>query len=158
MKLRNVLPMLAVATFALAACASKVDYDKFHEQAVAASKEAGDQTFEKVVFDGWYKDDADKKQDIGKVEIKFNKGVFVNKTAILSDAELAAKEMAIAAMLNLLTADKIGEEENTTYYAGSTFKVVSEQDGDKYTAEFNKYGLLTSMSGDDAKYTVKYSN
>ena len=158
MKLRTVLPMLAVATFALAACASKVDYAKFHEQAVEAAKQAKEQTFEKVVFDGWYKDDDGKKEEIGKVEIKFNKGVFVNKTSLLSDAELAATEMGVAFLLNALTAENIPEDEKTTYYAGGSFKVVAEDEDGKYTAEFNKYGLLTSMSGDDGKYTVKYSN
>ena len=157
MKLRTVLPMLAVATFALAACAPKVDYAKFHELAVEAAKEAAKQTFEKVTFDGWYKD-GDKKEEIGKVEIKFKEGVFVSKTSILSDAELAAKELAVAAMLNVMVAEAIPEDEKTTYYAGGSFKVVTEDEDGKYTAEFNKYGLLTSMSGDDGKYTVKYSN
>ena len=159
MKLRTVLPMLAVATFALAACAPKVEYAEFHEKAVAAAKEAAKQTFEKVTFDGWYKDDDGKKQEIGKVEIKFKEGVFVNKTSILSDAELAGKEMGVALILNAVVAQSIPEDEKTTYYAGDTFKVVSEDEEDgKYTAQFNKYGLLTSMQGEDGKYTVKYAN
>lgn len=157
MKLRTVLPMLAVATFALAACASKVDYAKFHEKAVAAAKEAKEQVFEKVTFDGWYKNEDGKKEEIGKVEIKFNKGVFVNKTSLLSDAELAGKEMGVAFMLNALTAENIGEDDDFTYYAGSTFKVEIKDEDGKSTAQFNKYGLLTSMTGEDGKYTVKYS-
>ena len=159
MKLKTILPMLAVATFALSACAPKVEYKEFHEKAVAAAKEAKEQTFEKVTFDGWFKNDDGKKEEIGKVEIKFNKGVFVGKTAVLSDAEKAATEGSVAFMLNLLVAENIPENEKATYYAGDTFKVVVDDEGDKYTAQFNKYGLLTSMDGEsEGKYTVKYSN
>ena len=47
MKLKTILPMLAVATFALSACAPKVEYKEFHEKAEAAVK--GDAELERLI-------------------------------------------------------------------------------------------------------------
>ena len=157
MKLRNVLPMLAVATFALTSCASKVTYKEFHEKAVEAAKKAKEVSFSKVVFDGYYEDEG-KKEELKNIEIKFDKGEFAPKSE-MSLSEGYMNEVAVAMILQMITADVIPEDEEgkTTYYAGSSFKVVSEEDGKKYTAEWNQYGLLTSMKGDGSEYTVKYS-
>ena len=157
MKLRTVLPMLAVATFALTACASKVNYEEFHKKAVEAVEKAKDVSYSKVVVGGYTKDEDGKKEEFDNVEIRFEKGAYATKSALLSDPVAYASEGILVGMLTALRADMIGEEENTTYYAGSTFKVVSEKDGDKYTAEWNEFGLLTSMDGDGTKYTVKYT-
>ena len=141
MKLRTVLPMLAVATFALAACASKVDYAKFHEKAVEASKkESG---YKKVTLKG-----SSKSSFMGAtVEIKFDHvyekdGNDWKKTK----GEDGAADLAALAIIVGRVSD-VQEEENTTYYAGSTFKVVYEKDDDKMTEEFNGFGLLTSEKG-----------
>lgn len=157
MKLRTVLPMLAVATFALAACAPKVEYSKFHELATEAAKKAKDVSYSKVVVDGYEIDDEGKKQEWDNLEIRFEKGAYTTKSALLSDPEAYAKEAVAVLMLSAMTADMMPEDEHCTYYAGGSFKVVSEEDGKKNTAEFNEYGLLTSLSGDDGKMTVKYS-
>ena len=154
MKLR-VLPLLAVATFTLAGCAAKVDYAKFNEKAKAAAEKAKDVSFSKVVLKGYYTEDG-KKEDYDGVEIKFEKGTFLPKSGV-SVSEAYAKEVSAAFLLNFYVASAIPEDKDTTYYAGSTFKIVSVDDDDKVTAQWNKYGLLTSIKDKDSKITVKYS-
>ena len=149
MKLRNVLPMLAVATFALAACASKVDYDKFIEKAKEAAEKAKDVSFSEVVLDGYYTEDG-KKQNFDKVTVKFEKGSYAATNITHLD------EVAYAMVLEGLRAQNMPKSDKATYYAGSTFKVVYEDGDDKGTYEYNQYALLTSIKGDDSKLTVSY--
>ena len=151
MKLRTVLPMLAVATFALAACAPKVDYAKFHELAVKAAEKAKEASFSKVVLDGYEIDEDGKKQEFDNITVKFEKGAYAASSITHLD------EVAVAILLQTLVAENIPESDKVTYYAGGSFKVVSEEDGKKNTMEWNDLGLLTSMNGDDGKLTVKYS-
>ena len=154
MKLRTVLPMLAVATFALAACAPKVDYAKFHELAVKAAEKAKEASFSKVVLDGYTKDEDGKKEEFDNITLKFEKGSYSATSLTHLD------EVAVAIMLQALVAENIPEaekDEKVTYYAGGSFKVEAEEDGKKSVMEWNDLGLLTSMTGDDSKLTVKYS-
>ncbi|MBP5574617.1 MAG: hypothetical protein J6X50_02600 [Bacilli bacterium] len=148
MKLRTVLPMLAVATFALAACAPKVDYAKFHELAVEAANKAKDVSYSKVVLDGYTKDEDGKKEEWDKITVKFSKGTF-EATALTHLEEIGA-----ALYLNVMVAQTVGESENYTYYAGGSFKL-EVKDGDTY--QWNEYGLLTSVTGSDSKLTVSYT-
>ena len=60
-----------------------------------------------------------------------------------------------------LTADLIPEESDVTYYAGSTFKVVSQDEDSKGTMTWNKYALPTAVKTSDkdcnqSNYTVSY--
>ena len=155
MKLRTVLPMLAVATFALAACASKVDYDKFIEKAKEAAEKSKEVSFSEVVLDGYYTEDG-KKQNIEKITIRFEKGAFATKSAALSAPVAYAEELVYVAMLEGLRAQNMPKSDKATYYAGSTFKVVYEDGDDKGTYEYNQYALLTAIKGDDSKLTVSY--
>lgn len=153
MKLRTVLPMLAVATFALAACAPKVSFEEFKKKADEAAEKAKEANYSKVVIDGYIEDDGEK-QTFDKVEVKVEKGVFTPKNITHLD------EIAAAAILNVTTASGVaalGEDENTTYYAGGSFKVETVEDGKKNTANFNEYGFLTSVTGDSSKLTVSYT-
>ena len=154
MKLRTVLPMLAVATFALAACAPKVDYAKFHDLAVKAAEKAKEASFSKVVVDGYMKDEDGNKETFDKITVKFEKGAYAATSITHLD------EVAVAIMLQALVAENIPDadkDEKVTYYAGSTFKVEAEEDGKKSVMEWNDLGLVTSMTGDDSKLTVKYT-
>lgn len=153
MKLRTVLPMLAVATFALAACASKVSFEEFKKKADEAAEKAKEANYSKVVVDGYYEDDGEK-TTFDKVTVKCEKGVFAATNA------LHIEETGVAIFLNITTAAGVaalGEDENTTYYAGGSFKVETVEDGKKNTATFNEYGFLTGMTGDSAKLTVSYT-
>ena len=141
MKLRNVLPMLAVATFALAACASKVDYAKFHEKAVeAGKKEAG---YKKVVIKG-----SEKGTVMGvSFEVKFDHTYEKDGNSWkLTKGEEGAASIA-ALEIFAMTADVIPEDEDCEYYAGTTFKVVFKDGDDKMTANFDKFGYLVSEKG-----------
>lgn len=141
MKLRTVLPMLAVATFALAACAPKVDYAKFHEKAVEACKK--DAGYKKVTIKG-----TEKGSIMGmSIELKFDhvyekNGDDWKKTK----GEDGAADLA-AAEIFLMKADVIPEDEKAEYYAGSTFKVVYKDGDDKSEMTFDKFGYLTSEKG-----------
>lgn len=153
MKLRTVLPMLAVATFALAACAPKVSFEEFKKKADEAAEKAKEVSYSKVVVDGYVEDDGEK-QSFDKVTVKVDKGSFVPTNVLHVD------EIAVAAFLNVSTAAGVaalGEDENTTYYAGGSFKVETVEDGKKNTANFNEYGFLTSITGDSSKLTVSYT-
>ena len=157
MKLRTVLPMLAVATFALTACASKVSYSEFHEKAVEAAKKAKDVSYSKVVIDGYTIDENGDKDEWSGLEIRFEKGAYATKSTLLSDPVAFAEEGIAVALLTGLRAENIGEDENNTYYAGSTFKVETVKDDKKSVAEYNEYALLTSISGESGNLTVKYT-
>ena len=141
MKLRTVLPMLAVATFALAACAPKVDYKKFHELAVEACKQ--DAGYKKMTIKG-----TEKGSVMGiSIEMKFDH-VYekVDGDWKKTKGEDGAADLAAAALF-LERADSITEEENCEYYAGSTFKVVYKDGDDKMEATYDKFGYLTSEKG-----------
>ena len=149
MKLRSILPMLAVATFTLSACASKVSFADFQKKANEAMEKAKDVSFSKVVVDGYISSEGSK-TEFDKVEIKFEKGSYT------TDASLLSKESICALAMNFtfVSLAAIEEDEDCTYYAGGSFKVV---DKDKNQMEWNQYGLLTSMKTEDSKLTVKYS-
>ena len=147
--------LIGVASLAmLTACASKTDYASFHEKAVAAFKEAKEVSFSEVVLKGTSKDeDGEHKYD--GLTIKFEKGSF--KATNISHLD----EVAAALMLSFLTADLIPEESDVTYYAGSTFKVVSQDEDSKGTMTWNKYALPTAVKtsdkdGNQSNYTVSY--
>ena len=153
MKLRTVLPMLAVATFALAACASKVDYEKFHEKAVEAAKQ--DPGYKKVTIKG-----SEKGSVMGvSFEVKFDHvyekdGNDWKKTK----GEDGAADLA-ALEIFLMNASMIEKDDDCEYYAGSTFKVVFKDGDDKMEANFDKYGYLVSEKGkaDGGEVDIKVS-
>lgn len=139
----------AAALVLLTACGpSKVNYEKFHEQAVEAVKKAGEKEFA-VTVKGYYKDN-DGKHEMDSISVKWSKGAFAPTSA------LHIEEDAIAIMLNALTADLVGEDDNTTYYAGNGFKTVAKTDEGDYTKTWNKYGLPTAVKSSDSNYTVSY--
>ena len=151
MQLRKVLPLLAVSTFCLVGCASKVDYAKFNEQAKAAAEKGKDVSYSKVVLKGTYVDDDGKKQKYDDVTVQCTKRVFEVKSLLNTNLD----EAAAIIVLNFYKAENIGEDENITYYAGSTFKIVYEKE--KQTVEFNEYGLLTSIKDADSNLKVSYT-
>lgn len=151
MKLVKVLSMLAVASFCLMGCASKCDYAKFHDEAVKAAEKAKSVKFSKVVVKGTYVDSDNKKQSYDDVKVEFDSGVFASTNITHLD------EVAVALILNALTAQNVSEDESCTYYAGSSFKVVTESDNGKSTVEYNKYGLLTLIKDADSNLKVSYS-
>ena len=145
--------LIGVASLAmLTACASKTDYASFHSKAVEAAEKAKEMSYSQVVVSGSYVDEDNKKQEYNNVTVSFDKGTF--KAGNLTHLD----EVAVALVLNLSTANLVGEEENTTYYAGSSFKTVYEKDGNKETTTWNQYGLLAtvkSSDGDNLKVSYK---
>ncbi len=144
--------LIGVASVAmLTACASKTDYATFHKKAQEAAEKAKEVSFSAVTVSGSYVDDDGKKQNWDKITVQFDKGTF--KAGNISHLD----EVAVALMLTGSVAQLIAEADNTTYYAGSTFKVVYEKDSDKSTALYNQYGLLTSAkSSDGSDLKVSY--
>ena len=146
--------LIGVASLAmLTACASKCDYDSFHSKAAAAVEKKGEASWTSAVVSGSYVDDNGKKQSYDNISLSMSKGVFSASNATHLD------EVGAALALNtFLRADYAGNNENTTYFAGSSFKTVYEKDGDKTTTNWNKYGLLVSIqysSGDQFKVSYK---
>ena len=139
----------AAALVLLTACGqSKVSYEKFHEQAVAAVKEASKKQFD-VTLKGKYKDD-DGEHNMDNVVLKWNEGAFAATNITHLD------EVAAALVLSGLTADLAANDENTTYYAGGGFKTVKETDDGKSTLVWNKYGLPTSWVSGGTNITASY--
>jgi hypothetical protein len=139
----------AAALVLLTACGqSKVSYEKFHEKAVAALKEAGEKEFD-VVVKGKYKNDSGEHQ-MDNVTLYWKSGAFLPTSALHVDEDI------VAGLLNLMTADLVSEDENTTYYVGGGFKAVTKTDDASYTKTWNKYGLPTSIKNENNNYTVSY--
>ena len=139
----------AAALVLLTACGqSKVSYEKFHEQAVAALQEASKKNFD-VTLKGKYKDD-DGEHNMDNVLLKWSEGAFVATNITHLD------EVAAALVLNGITADAVKNDENTTYYAGGGFKAVKETDDGKSTLVWNKYGLPTSWVDGGTNITASY--
>ncbi len=139
----------AAALVLLTACGpAKVSYDKFHEKAVAALKDAKEKKFD-VTLKGTYKSD-EGEQKMDNVVLKWNEGVFAATNVLHAD------EVAAAVVLNLLTADLIGEDEKVTYYAGNGFKTVKTTDDGSVTTTWNKYGLPTAIKGGGSSITASY--
>ena len=154
MTLRKVLPMLAVTTFALAACAPKVDYAKFHEKAVEAAKQ--DPGYKKVTIKGSAKGSAEGISMDFKFDHVYEKDGNDWKKTKGEDGFLL--EM-MAAMFVAMRAEDVVEDEDYEYYAGSTFKVVMKDGDDKAEVTFDKYGYVTSEKGksDNADVDIKVS-
>lgn len=142
MKLRTVLPMLAVATFALAACAPKVDYAKFHEKAVEAAK--NDPGYKKVTIKGSLKASGGGMSMDLKFDHVYEKD---GDSWKLSKGEEGLLVEAAALSLVSLRAEDVPESEDYEYYAGGSFKVVMKDGDDKATVTFDKYGYVTSEKG-----------
>ena len=149
MKSLNKFFVGAAALVLLTACGpAKVSYDKFHEKAVAALKDAKEKKFD-VTLKGTYKDD-DGEHKMDNVVLKWNEGAFVPTDILHLD------EVAAATLMNGLTADVASEDENTTYYAGNGFKATKETDDGKYEMVWNKYGLPTSWKNGGTNVTASY--
>lgn len=142
MKLRTVLPMLAVATFALAACAPKVDYAKFHEKAVEAAK--NDPAYKKVTIKGSLKASGGGLSMDLKFDHVYEKD---GSSWKLTKGEEGLLIEAAALSLVSIRAEDVPESKDYEYYAGSTFKVVMKDGDDKSTMTFDKYGYVTSEKG-----------
>ena len=147
--------LIGVASLAmLTACASKCDYAKFHEKAVAAYNESKSVSFSQVVVKGSAKDE-DGEHKFDNVTVKFENGAF--KATNITHLD----EVFAAAMLSAMTADLIPEDSDVTYYAGSTFKISSQDEDGKGTMTWNKYALptvvkTTDKDGGQTNYTVSY--
>ncbi len=148
MKLRIVLPMLVVATFALAACASKVDYAKFHEDAVAADKE--DAGYKKFTIKGYEKESL-----LGvSTEVKLDHVYeVVDGDWKKTKGEDGAGDL-YAIKIVLDRASGVGESDDCTYYAGGSFKVEYKSG---LVKTYDKFGYLTSAKAENLDYKVTWS-
>ena len=148
MKLAKVLPMLAVSAFCLAGCASKVDYAKFHEEAVNVKQHE----FKKatVKLDG--------SKDVGGLSIAIKgsvKYIFNNTWQIADDDSSEAAVQTASLVYIAMNASLVDENENYEYYAGGSFKVVDKEAN--VTSEYNGFGLLTSYKSDAMKVSISYA-
>lgn len=149
MKFTKALPFLAVSVFCLAGCASKVDYDKFHEQAGAVK--AHPYTKAAVKVDG-------STTLLGasiavKATIHYTYG---NGWAIVSEDQTTdnASAIALAEVAILDSAVLVGEDEDATYYVGGGFKVTYKNGDEK---KYNEYGLRVSSNIGGTKISISYS-
>ena len=148
MKLAKVLPMLAVSAFCLAGCASKVDYAKFHEEALNVKQHSFKKASVKV----------DSETEVlgvstsvkGTVKYIYNGGWQID-----AEDENGLAVQSAAAIYIAMTAAGVAEEDGLEYYAGGSFKVVNKEN--KVTTEFNGFGLLTSYKSDNTKVSISYS-
>ena len=144
MKLAKVLPMLAVSAFCLAGCASKVDYAKFHEEAVNVKKHE----FKKATV----KLDGSSNVAGLSIAIKGSVKYIFNNTWQIADDDSSEAASALYISMNAALVD---ENENYEYYAGGSFKVVDKEA--KVTSEYNGFGLLTSYKSDAMKVSISYA-
>ena len=149
MKVLNKVVIGMASLVLLTACAPKTTYAKFHEKAVAAVEKAKEKSFS-VTIKGTYKDDNGNKKDYDNVTVKWNKGSYEATNVTHLD------EVAAAILLNLSTADLVGESDKITYYAGSTFKIVQKDDNGSSTTTWSKFGLPTSVKDSDSNLKITY--
>ena len=149
MKVLNKVVIGMASLVLLTACAPKCSYADFHSKAVAAMEKAKEKSFS-VTIKGTYKDDNGDKKEYDNVALKWEKGAFTYTNVTHLD------EVAAAIVLNVITADVIGENENSTYYAGSTFKVVTKDDNGTSTTTWNKFALPTQIKGSDSNLKITY--
>ncbi len=149
MKLNKVLPCLAVAMFALTSCASKVDYEKFHNDALAVKAHNYVRATVKV----------DSKASVLGVSTEIKGTIhytYGNGWAVVSEDQTTdnAAAITLASAALLVTAAAIGEDEKATYYVGGGFEVKYESGKD---LKFNDFGLLVSSKDGDTKISISYS-
>ena len=149
MKVLNKVVIGMAALTLLTACgAKKVEYSKFHEQAVEAAK--AENGYTKVTVNG----KAKMKEDGKVTEYTFDKIEIDGFTNGRMDALTAASKMAallldgsevkiIAFSLSQATAEIVPEDKDSTYYVGG-FQVDSKDGEQKSTVKFDKNGLPTS--------------
>ena len=148
MKLAKVLPMLAVSAFCLAGCASKVDYAKFHEEAVNVKQHSFKKASVKV----------DSESEIAGISTSVKgtvKYIYNGGWQLDAEDESGVAVKAEASLYIAMTAAAVKEDENLEYYAGGSFKVVDKEN--KTTTEYNGFGLLTSYKSDNTTIKISYS-
>lgn len=142
---KSKIAILALAPALLCGCAMKCDFAKFQEKVGAIDRKGVTTT--KIVISG--------KLTIGDKEEDIN---YDSSTASLIDL-VSPNAIAAAVMaLNNVNFYAVAEDTNSTYYAGTTFKVTN----DVLKIEWNKYGDCTKAKGklDDGKgsnYSVNLS-
>ena len=149
MKLNKVLPVLAVASFCLVACQSKVDYAKFHEDALNVKANPYAKATVKV----------DSKSSVAGVSTEVKGTIhytYGNGWAVKDEDQTLdnAAAIVIASAALALTAATVGEDDSATYYSGGGFKV-SYEGG--LVREFNEYGLQTSYKDGGTKVSISYA-
>lgn len=149
MKVLNKVVIGMASLVLLTACAPKTTYAEFHAKAVSAVEKAKEKTFT-VTLKGTYKDDNGEKKNYDNITVNWNKGSFEATSALHLD------EVFLALTLTALRADVIAESDNTTYYAGSTFKTVTKDDNGTSTVTWNKFGLPTQMKDADSNLKISY--
>ena len=137
--------MGAAVLVLLTGCSSmkKVDYAKFHEEALAAAEARETCGLSKVVVKGTVTSEGQ--------EIKIDSTLGA-ENGVLNGEGVEDMYDLVAAMIASTTAESVpeaGENEGVTYYCGGGFKYEQKLDDLKGTAVFNKYGLLTSMTSSE---------
>ena len=154
MQIKKELEDVACALL-LAGCAKEVSYADFHKAATEVEKHQF--TLATATMKGTIKDDGEETKVDYTCELAYTVTLGVSAWAPKNTADITNKKALLLATFANMTAADVQEESDTKYYAGSTFKVVSENG----TANFNKFGLITSMNskedGSDYKVTFKWS-
>lgn len=152
--------LFGVAALALTSCAKKVSYEEFHKAATAVEKNP----YKTAKMTGIIKSSDDSSSSTQNIdaELKYQS---IASVGSLSASVWTSDNATAALIINTLTAGIITEDENSTYYAGGSFKVVTkveEKDSEgkttataTSTTTFNEYGLLTSIKGKGTGDTSK---
>ena len=140
----------AASLVLLTACGpSKVSYATFHEKAVAAVEKAPE--YKKVTAKG--------SVTAASVELKLD-CVFEKKDSGWELTKGDAISGSAAAVYLSMTADLVGEEEDTTYYAGNGFKITTNNEDGKGSITWNASGYITAIkvdAKDSGNMNVKFS-
>ena len=133
------LVVLLLSAVALTGCArgsgkgkgslKKVTYEEFHEKALAAAENRAEAGYTQVKVTG--------SAVISGRSMTFN-STFDVKDGVVTVVPTTEEE-ALASSIVSMTAENIPEDELTNYYAGTTFKITINEDGQKGEALFDKY-------------------
>ena len=141
MKILNKVVIGMASLCLLTACGpSKVSYDKFHEKAVEAVKNAP--AYVKFTAKGTLK--------ASSLSLTLD-DVFEKKDGEWTLTKGDALDALVASMFAGMTADTVTNDEGTTYYAGGGFKATKDDN----LAEWNSSGYITHYKADGSD--VKFS-
>lgn len=154
---KNLFILGMASVFALTGChgTKKVEFKEFGEEVAKLSEQKFE--VEKVKVSGKYEGESFKAFTI---ELKSEKEPELDDTQKKAYfvAEASASVVAVYTAISMGYA-VVGEEavKGMTFYVGNGFKIKSEKDGEKSSAEYDKRGLLVSLKTSKDKKATNIS-
>lgn len=141
----KLLILAAAPALVLCSCAKKCTFEEFQKKVAEINLDGVE--LESITVKGSFTING-KEYEVKKTKIDEN----------TSASEVSVEAIEAAMIMEMLHVSEfaIVEDEKATYYAGSTFKVKTEE----VTIEWDKYGMCTSIDGEYEGYafdlTAKY--